>query len=136
MIAQQQTQQTVQAEIEHAQQQVDSQFGDVLADAQHPLRWPTGPAFNNFIQSAPDDVVGAPDFELRVANEVAQQFEARNIPVRKASAAPAPAPALAPVTQQPAPAAAPQPSSPGGTAPVGSGPAFRRSCQRESRHGH
>lgn len=112
MIAQQQTQQTVQAEIEHAQQQVDSQFGDVLADAQHPFTLAYQGRLQQLIQSAPDDVVGAPDFELRVANEVAQQFEARNIPVRKASAAPAPAPAPAPVTQQPAPAAAPQPQTP------------------------
>lgn len=112
MIAQQQTQQTVQAEIEHAQQQVDSQFGDVLADAQHPFTLAYQGRLQQLIQSAPDDVVGAPDFELRVANEVAQQFEARNIPVRKASAAPAPAPAPAPVTQQPAPAAAPQPQAP------------------------
>lgn len=112
MIAQQQTQQTVQAEIEHAQQQVDSQFGDVLADAQHPFTLAYQGRLQQLIQSAPDDVVGALDFELRVANEVAQQFEARNIPVRKASAAPAPAPAPAPVTQQPAPAAAPQPQAP------------------------
>lgn len=112
MIAQQQTQQTVQAEIEHAQQQVDSQFGDVLADAQHPFTLAYQGRLQQLIQSAPDDVVGALDFELRVANEVAQQFEARNIPVRKASAAPAPAPAPAPVTQQPAPAAAPQPQTP------------------------
>lgn len=112
MIAQQQTQQTVQAEIDQAQQQVDSQFGDVLADAQHPFTLAYQGRLQQLIQSAPDDVVGAPDFELRVAHEVAQQFEARNIPVRKASAAPAPAPAPAPVTQQPAPAAAPQPQAP------------------------
>lgn len=112
MIAQQQTQQTVQAEIEQAQQQVAAQFGEVLADAQHPFTLAYQGRLQQLIQSAPDDVVGAPDFELRVAHEVAQQFEARNIPVRKASAAPAPAPAPAPVTQQPAPAAAPQPQAP------------------------
>lgn len=112
MIAQQQTQQTVQAEIDQAQQQVAAQFGEVLADAQHPFTLAYQGRLQQLIQSAPDDVVGAPDFELRVAHEVAQQFEARNIPVRKASAAPAPAPAPAPVTQQPAPAAAPQPQTP------------------------
>lgn len=112
MIAQQQTQQTVQAEIDQAQQAVAAQFGDVLADAQHPFTLAYQGRLQQLIQSASDDVVGAPDFELRVANEVAQQFEARNIPVRKASAAPAPAPAPAPVTQQPAPAAAPQPQTP------------------------
>lgn len=112
MIAQQQTQQTVQAEIEQAQQQVAAQFGEVLADAQHPFTLAYQGRLQQLIQSAPDDVVGAPDFELRVAHEVAQQFEARNIPVRKASAASAPAPAPASVTQQPAPAAAPQPQAP------------------------
>ena len=112
MIAQQQTQQTVQAEIDQAQQAVAAQFGEVLADAQHPFTLAYQGRLQQLIQSAPDDVVGAPDFELRVAHEVAQQFEARNIPVRKASAAPAPAPAPAPVTQQPAPAAAPQPQAP------------------------
>jgi hypothetical protein len=112
MIAQQQTQQTVQAEIDQAQQQVAAQFGEVLADAHHPFTLAYQGRLQQLIQSAPDDVVGAPDFELRVAHEVAQQFEARNIPVRKASAASAPAPAPAPVTQQPAPAAAPQPQAP------------------------
>jgi len=112
MIAQQQTVQTVQAEIEQAQQQVAAQFGEVLADAQHPFTLAYQGRLQQLIQSAPDEVVGDPDFELRVAHEVAQQFEARNIPVRKASAAPAPAPAPAPVTQQPAPAAAPQPQAP------------------------
>lgn len=112
MIAQQQAQQTVQAEIEQAQQQVAAQFGDVLADAQHPFTLAYQGRLQQLIANAPDDVVGAPDFELRVAHEVAQQFESRNISVRKASAAPAPAPAPASVTQQPAPAAAPQPQAP------------------------
>ena len=135
MIAQQQTQQTVQAEIEHAQQQVDSQFGDVLADAQHPFTLAYQGRLQQLIQSAPDDVVGALDFELRVANEVAQQFEARNIPVRKACGS---GPGACPGSRHAAagPGCGTAASNPGGTAPVGSGPAFRRSCQRESRHGH
>ena len=120
MIAQQQTQQTVQAEIEHAQQQVDSQFGDVLADAQHPFTLAYQGRLQQLIQSAPDDVVGAPDFELRVANEVAQQFEARNIPVRKASAAPAPAAAPQPQAPaaQPRSAAVPLSGAPASVNPV------------------
>lgn len=104
--------QSAEVEIQRAQAQVNAEFGEVLADADHPFTLAYQGRLQHLLQSAPDEVVGAADFELRVAQEVAKQFEQRNIPVRKASAAPAPTPAPAPVTQQPAPAAASQPQTP------------------------
>jgi hypothetical protein len=100
-------------DIAATEQVLHEEYGEVLANPNHLFTKLFRAEEQNLLATAPDEVVGAADFELQIARRIEAQLAEHHISVRQKPAASAPvAPAHAPVTQQPAPAAAPQPTAP------------------------